>query len=211
MLPGAAKGAYLQWVRHSVTSTSSASLGPRSEHLRFSGRRPSSPGPSSPGAFSSLRSLFRGPFFGQASSVGRGSPGWGPSVPSPPHASPSHGSTSWGNGQSDLRVTGRGLTGLILCRSLSLWNVTSRQAETFIFSFTVVSLVPAYDSAWHWQITLLLLLLLLTSCWGIHAALRGGRTVQGGGLSHFIPGGPGSRVLSRRLPWGLAHRFLGFR
>lgn len=75
--------------------------------------------------------------------------------------------------------------GLLFVICFSQWNVTSREAETFIFSFTAVSI---YDSAWHIETMLLLLLVFLTSYSGIHSALLLYKTVQYMGFSYFITG-----------------------
>ena len=98
-----------------------------------------------------------------------------------------------GKEQSALRVTGRGIARLINCHPSLPLECDSMEEETFIFSFNAVS---TYDSAWHIKTVLLLLLLFLTSCSGIHSALLLYKTVQYMGFSYFITGWTQSRAVT---------------
>lgn len=75
--------------------------------------------------------------------------------------------------------------GFVFVVCLSHWNVTSMEAEALIFPFSTVSPGSIDNSAWHIESVLLLLLLFLTPCSGIHSALQLYTTVQYTGFSYF--------------------------
>lgn len=75
--------------------------------------------------------------------------------------------------------------GFVFVVCLSHWNVTSMEAGALIFPFSTVSPGSIGNSAWHIESVLLLLLLFLTPCLGIHSALQLYTTVQYTGFSYF--------------------------
>lgn len=105
--------------------------------------------------------------------------------------SSSHWWTQWGKEQSDLRVTGRGITRLIICH-LSFPRECDLPESRDLYFLSQCSI--HLQQCLALKPVLLLLLLFLTSCSGIHSALLLYKTVQYLGFSYFITGRAQSHV-----------------